>query len=49
MTTSPSYLIMASLDYSRYYLEKYGKDDYEALITIATEYRKDVYKRQAWY
>lgn len=40
MTTSPSYLIMASLDYSRYYLERYGMEDYERLINIA-EYYKD--------
>nr|WP_253287475.1 aminotransferase class I/II-fold pyridoxal phosphate-dependent enzyme [Clostridium bornimense] len=44
MTTSPSYLIMASLDYSRYYLEKYGKDDYEDLIAIATKYREKINK-----
>lgn len=35
MTTSPSYLIMASLDYARYYLETYGRADYEELIKIA--------------
>ena len=35
MTTSPSYLIMASLDYARFYLETYGKEDYEKLIDIA--------------
>ncbi len=39
MTTSPSYLIMASLDYSRYYLEQYGKEDYERLINLAEEYK----------
>lgn len=44
MTTSPSYLIMASLDYSRYYLEKYGKDDYEDLIARATKYREKINK-----
>lgn len=32
MSTSPSYLIMASLDYSRYYLDEYAKDDYKKLI-----------------
>ena len=39
MTTSPSYLIMGSLDYSRYYLEKYGKEDYDKLVNLAEEYR----------
>lgn len=37
MTTSPSYLIMASLDYARYYLEKYGEEDYNNLIDLAEE------------
>lgn len=40
MTTSPSYLIMASLDYSRYYLEKYGKEDYENLIALAEKWKE---------
>ncbi|KAI3349830.1 aminotransferase class I/II-fold pyridoxal phosphate-dependent enzyme [Clostridium botulinum] len=32
MSTSPSYLIMASLDYSRHYLDEYGVNDYKELI-----------------
>ena len=39
MTTSPSYLIMASLDYARYYLDTYGRNDYEELIKIAEEWK----------
>lgn len=35
MTTSPSYLIMGSLDYARYYLDNYGDKDYENLIDRA--------------
>jgi arginine/lysine/ornithine decarboxylase len=42
MTTSPSYLIMASLDYSRYYLDNYAKDDYDNLIEMAEKYRQDI-------
>jgi len=42
MTTSPSYLIMASLDYARYYLETYGRDDYEELIKIAQVWKKKI-------
>ena len=38
-TTSPSYMFMASMDFSRYYLEKYGKDDYSKLINLCEEYR----------
>lgn len=38
-TTSPSYVFMASLDYSRYYLQEYGKSEYEKLINLCEEYR----------
>lgn len=34
-TTSPSYLIMASLDYARHYLDEYGEHEYEKIINIA--------------
>ena len=40
MTTSPSYLIMASLDYARYYLSKYGEEDYRNLIKKAEKEKK---------
>ena len=39
MTTSPSYLIMSSMDYARYYLDEYGYDEYERLINKAEKYR----------
>lgn len=39
-TTSPSYLIMASLDYARYYLDTYGKDDYDKLINESEKWKK---------
>lgn len=42
MTTSPSYLIMASLDYARYYLDKYGKSDYEYLINKAEKWKQKI-------
>jgi arginine/lysine/ornithine decarboxylase len=42
MTTSPSYLIMASLDYARYYLDNYGDRDYEQLIENAEEWKKKI-------
>lgn len=44
MTTSPSYLIMASLDYGRYYMDTYGKEDYEKLITLAQKYKNKINK-----
>lgn len=42
MTTSPSYLIMASLDYARYYLDNYAKEDYKRLIEVAEKYREKI-------
>ena len=38
-TTSPSYLIMSSLDYARYYLEEYGEEDYSKLIELSAVWR----------
>ena len=42
LTTSPSYLLMASLDYARYYLDEYGDKDYEELINRAEAWRKKI-------
>lgn len=42
MTTSPSYLIMASLDYARYYLKEYGKEDYDNLVTLSEKYTQTI-------
>jgi arginine/lysine/ornithine decarboxylase len=44
MTTSPSYLIMASLDYARYYLDNYGKDDYNKLISLSESIKEKIKK-----
>ena len=44
MTTSPSYLIMASLDYARYYLDNYGENGYEKLIDLAEKWRGKINK-----
>lgn len=44
MTTSPSYLIMASLDYARYYLDNYAREDYEKLIKLSEEYKEKINK-----
>ena len=41
-TTSPSYLVMASLDYARYYLQDYGSNDYETLIHNAEKKREEI-------
>ncbi|HCW52584.1 MAG TPA: decarboxylase [Clostridium sp.] len=42
MSTSPSYLIMASLDYARHYLDEYGHDEYERLINDAEVWRERI-------
>jgi arginine/lysine/ornithine decarboxylase len=42
MTTSPSYLIMASLDYGRYYLDNYGDKDYGTLIELAENWKDKI-------
>jgi len=34
LSTSPSYMLLCSMDYARYYLEEYGQQDYEELIKI---------------
>jgi arginine/lysine/ornithine decarboxylase len=44
MTTSPSYLIMASLDYARHYLDNYGERDYEILIDKAESWKEKINK-----
>ncbi|MEG2738245.1 aminotransferase class I/II-fold pyridoxal phosphate-dependent enzyme [Clostridium sp.] len=44
ITTSPSYLILASLDYGRYYLQKYGENDYNNLIKLASEWKEKINK-----
>lgn len=42
LSTSPSYMLMCSLDYARYYLEEYGEREYEKLIEIADRYRNKI-------
>ncbi|BFK82051.1 aminotransferase class I/II-fold pyridoxal phosphate-dependent enzyme [Clostridium baratii] len=49
ITTSPSYLIMASLDYGRYYLEKYGEEDYSNLINMANTFKEKINKLDKVY
>lgn len=42
MSTSPSYLIMASLDYARYYLDNFAQEDYSRLIKTAKIYKRRI-------
>lgn len=41
-STSPSYLFLCSLEYSRYYLEVWGKDHYEELAWVSDYYREKI-------
>jgi len=41
-STSPSYIFLCSLDYARYYLDKYGNEEYNSLIKTADYYRKKI-------
>lgn len=42
LSTSPSYMFMNSMDYARFYLEKYGKDDYSKLLKLCNLYRNKI-------
>jgi arginine/lysine/ornithine decarboxylase len=40
MSTSPSYIFLAALDYARYFLEAHGKNEFEKVIVLADKYRE---------
>lgn len=40
MSTSPSYVFLAALDYARYFLETQGKTEFEKSILLADKYRE---------
>jgi len=42
LSTSPSYMLMCSMDYGRFYIEEYGKIDYEKLIEVCQVYRDKI-------
>ena len=42
LSTSPSYMLLCSMDYSRFYLQEYGKNHYEELIRICQLYRHKI-------
>ena len=39
LSTSPSYMMMCSMDYARYYLQEKGRQAYKELLKLALEYR----------
>ena len=42
LSTSPSYMLLCSMDYARYYIQEYGKNDYEKLIKLCQFYRDKI-------
>ncbi|MDD3224758.1 MAG: aminotransferase class V-fold PLP-dependent enzyme [Clostridium sp.] len=42
LSTSPSYMLMCSMDYARYFLEKNGFEEYEKLINLCNYYKKKI-------
>lgn len=43
-STSPSYIFLTSMDYARFYMEKYGEGYYNTLIDIIEEYIEKINK-----
>lgn len=43
-STSPSYMLMASMDYARYYLGNYGQESYNDLIILCNKYKEKLKK-----
>ncbi|WP_138206491.1 aminotransferase class I/II-fold pyridoxal phosphate-dependent enzyme [Haloimpatiens lingqiaonensis] len=49
LSTSPSYMLMGSMDYARYYLQEKGKKGYEKLIDLCKTYREKINKLNGFY
>jgi len=42
LSTSPSYMLLCSMDYARFYIQEYGENDYEKLIELCMFYREAI-------
>ncbi|AGK95255.1 aminotransferase class I/II-fold pyridoxal phosphate-dependent enzyme [Clostridium pasteurianum] len=42
LSTSPSYMLMCSMDYARYYLQEKGTSEYKKLIDLCNYYREKI-------
>lgn len=49
LSTSPSYIFMASMDYARFYLEKYGEEAYGKLLYLCDKYREKIDKLKGFH
>lgn len=44
LSTSPSYMLMCSMDYARYYLQEFGEEGYRKLIDLEEIYKEKINK-----
>lgn len=49
LSTSPSYMLLCSMDYARFYMEEYGESDYENLIKLCQVYRDKINSLRKFY
>lgn len=49
LSTSPSYMLLCSMDYARFYMEEYGESDYEKLIKLCQVYRGKINSLEKFY
>lgn len=42
MSTSPSYMLLCSMEYARYYLEIYGVEGYKSLVKLTRQYKDKI-------
>jgi arginine/lysine/ornithine decarboxylase len=49
LSTSPSYMLMCSMDYARYFLQEKGEEAYENLIKVCKNYRNKINKLESFH
>nr|WP_272507437.1 aminotransferase class I/II-fold pyridoxal phosphate-dependent enzyme [Clostridium aestuarii] len=49
LSTSPSYMLMCSMDYGRFYLQEHGKQAYKELIKRTNLYREKINRLEAFH
>lgn len=49
LSTSPSYLFLCAMDYARFYLSKYGNEQYGRILNISSYYRNKINEIEGIY
>lgn len=49
LSTSPSYMLMSSMDYARFYLEEHGEEDYTRILNLSEVYRDKINKIEGFH